>query len=98
MLSFGTENTGEDAMEGTHVEMLGEVIAHQFSDTFLHLPSRLIGKGKRHDAPRLHALAQEISNLIGKHTRFARTCTGNHQRRSVNILYRSTLRIIQVVQ
>ena len=98
MLSFGTENTGEDAMEGTHIEMLGEVIAHQFSDTFLHLPCRLIGKGERHDAPGFHALAQEISYLISKHTRLTRTCTGYHQRRSVNIFYRSTLRFVQVFQ
>ena len=98
MLSLRSQYSGEDAVEGTHIEMLGEIISHQFSDTFLHLPSRLVGKGERHDAPGFHALAQEISNLIGKHTRLTRTCTGYHQRRSVNIFYRSTLRFVQVVQ
>ena len=98
MLSLRSQDSGEDAVESTHIEMLGEIISHQFSDTFLHLPCRLIGKGERHDAPGFHALAQEISYLISKHTRLTRTCTGNHQRRSVNIFYRSTLRFVQVVQ
>ena len=98
MLGLRSQYSGEDAMESTHIEMLGEIISHQFSDTFLHLPSRLVGKGERHDAPGFHALAQEISYLISKHTRFTRTCTGYHQRRSVNIFYRSTLRFVQVFQ
>ena len=98
MLSLRSQDSGEDAVESTHIEMLGEIISHQFSDTFLHLPSRLVGKGERHDAPGFHALAQEISYFISKHTRFTRTCTGYHQRRSVNIFYRSTLRFVQVVQ
>ena len=98
MLSLRSQDSGEDAVESTHIEMLGEIISHQFSDTFLHLPCRLIGKGERHDAPGFHALAQEISYLISKHTRFTRTCTGYHQRRSVNIFYRSTLRFVQVFQ
>ena len=98
MLSLRSQDSEEDAVEGTHIEMLGEVISHQFSDTFLHLSCRLVGKGERHDAPGFHALAQEISYLISKHTRFTRTCTGYHQRRSVNIFYRSTLRFVQVVQ
>ena len=98
MLSLRSQDSGEDAVEGTHIEMLGEIISHQFSDTFLHLPCRLIGKGERHDAPGFHALAQEISYFISKHTRFTRTCTGYHQRRSVNIFYRSTLRFVQVFQ
>ena len=98
MLGLRSQDSGEDAVEGTHIEMLGEIISHQFSDTFLHLPSRLVGKGERHDAPGFHALAQEISYFISKHTRFTRTCTGYHQRRSVNIFYRSTLRFVQVVQ
>ena len=98
MLSLRSQDSGEDAVESTHIEMLGEIISHQFSDTFLHLPCRLIGKGERHDAPGFHALAQEISYLISKHTRLTRTCTGYHQRRSVNIFYRSTLRFVQVVQ
>ena len=98
MLSLRSQDSGEDAVEGTHIEMLGEIISHQFSDTFLHLPCRLVGKGERHDTPGFHALAQEISYLISKHTRFTRTCTGYHQRRSVNIFYRSTLRFVQVVQ
>ena len=98
MLSLRSQDSGEDAVESTHIEMLGEVISHQFSDTFLHLSCRLVGKGERHDAPGFHALAQEISYLISKHTRLTRTCTGYHQRRSVNIFYRSTLRFVQVVQ
>ena len=98
MLSLRSQDSGEDAMEGTHIEMLCEIISHQFSDTFLHLPCRLIGKGERHDAPGFHALAQEISYFISKHTRLTRTCTGYHQRRSVNIFYRSTLRFVQVFQ
>ena len=98
MLSLRSQDSGEDAVEGTHIEMLGKIISHQFSDTFLHLPCRLVGKGERHDAPGFHALAQEISYFISKHTRFTRTCTGYHQRRSVNIFYRSTLRFVQVVQ
>ena len=98
MLGLRSQDSGEDAVEGTHIEMLGEIISHQFSDTFLHLPCRLVGKGERHDTPGFHALAQEISYLISKHTRFTRTCTGYHQRRSVNIFYRSTLRFVQVVQ
>ena len=98
MLSLRSQDSGEDAVEGTHIEMLGEIISHQFSDTFLHLSCCLVGKGERHDTPGFHALAQEISYLISKHTRFTRTCTGYHQRRSVNIFYRSTLRFVQVVQ
>ena len=98
MLSLRSQDSGEDAVESTHIEMLGEIISHQFSDTFLHLPCRLVGKGERHDAPGFHALAQEISYLISKHTRFTRTCTSYHQRRSVNIFYRSTLRFVQVFQ
>ncbi len=98
MLSLRSQDSGEDAVESTHIEMLGEVISHQFSDTFLHLSCRLVGKGERHDAPGFHALAQEISYLISKHTRLTRTCTGYHQRRSVNIFYRSTLRFVQVFQ
>ena len=98
ILSLRSQDSGEDAVEGTHIEMLCEIISHQFPDTFLHLPCRLIGKGERHDAPGFHALAQEISYLISKYTRLTRTCTGYHQRRSVNIFYRSTLRFVQVVQ
>ena len=98
MLGLRSQDSGEDAVESTHIEMLCEIISHQFSDTFLHLSSSLVGKGERHDTPGFHALAKEISYLISKYTRFTRTCTGYHQRRSVNIFYRSTLRFVQVVQ
>ena len=98
MLSLRSQDSGEDAVESTHIEMLCEIISHQFSDTFLHLSCCLVGKGERHDAPGFHALAKEISYLISKYTRFTRTCTGYHQRRSVNIFYRSTLRFVQVFQ
>ena len=67
-------------------------------DAFFHLSCSLVGKGERHDAPGFHSLLQEVSDLIGKHTRLSRTCTGNHKRRSVNIFHSLALRFVQVVQ
>ena len=71
MLRLGTQDARKDAVEGTHIEMLRQVVAHQFSYSLLHLPSRLVGKGKRHNAPRLHALLQQVGYLISKHTRLS---------------------------
>ena len=71
MLRLGTQDARKDAVEGTHIEMLHQVVAHQFSYTLLHLPSRLVGKGERHNAPRLHALLQQVGYLISKHTRLS---------------------------
>ena len=98
MLSLGPQDSGEDAMKGTHIEMLGKVLAHQSADTFLHLLRRLVGKGERHDAPRFQSLAQQIGYLIGEHTCLARTCASYHQRGSVDIFHSLALRFIQVVK
>ena len=98
MLRLGTQDAGEDAVEGAHVEMLSQVVAHQFSDTLLHLAGRLVGKGECHDAPGLHTLLQQIGNLISKHTRLSGTCAGYHQRRSIYITHSLLLRFVQVFQ
>ena len=85
-------------MKSTNTNMRSYISTYNFVDTFPHLLGSLIGKGKSHDAPWLHALLQKISDLIGKHTRLTRTRTSNHQRRSINIFHSLALRFIQVVQ
>ena len=98
VLSLGSENARENAVESSHIEMLRQFLSHEFADAFFHLSCSLVGKGERHDAPGFHSLLQEVSDLIGKHTGLSRTCTGNHKRRSVNIFHSLALRFVQVVQ
>ena len=69
MFCLITQNTSEDTVEGTHLEIPRTLLAHQPRDTFLHLARCLVGKRKCQNLPRGHPLLQQPGYLIGKYSR-----------------------------
>ena len=84
-------------MEGAHLQVAGLFRTHQTTDTLLHLPGRLIGKGQRQDIPGFHALLQKPGDLIRQHTGLARSCTGDHKTRPITVQHRLPLTLVQLL-
>ena len=95
---LGVQDAEEDAVKGAHPEARGHLLPHPAGHALLHLAGGLVGKGQRQDVPRLHALIQQVSHLVGQHTRLSRARPGYHQRGAVQILHRPPLALIQIVQ
>ena len=95
---FSPQNAGKNRMKRTHLQIYSPLLPYQSANTFFHLTCRLIGKSQCQNVPRGHALLQQIGNLIGQHTGFSRSGTGNHQLRSVTVFHRSTLPFIQFIE
>ena len=85
-------------MESSHLQALCSLLTNEPTYTFLHLACCLVGKSQRQNIPRLIALLQEISYLIGQHARLARTSTSYHQLRPVTIFHSSALTIVQLIE
>ena len=68
---FSPQDSGKHAVEGSHLQIPGPLLAYQSAYTLLHLASGLIGKRQRQNLPRSHTLLQKPRNLISQHTRLA---------------------------
>ena len=97
VLSLCPQDTGEDTVERSHLQISGALLAHQPAYTLLHLPGRLVGKGQRQDLPGGHPLLHQPGYLVGQHARLARSCSSNHQTRPVAVLHRPALTLVQML-
>ena len=73
------QNAQEHGVKGSHPQMARPLRPHLTGYTLLHFARRLVGKGQCQNVPRLVAILQQISNLVGQHARLSRTGTGYHQ-------------------
>ena len=56
--------------------------AHNILHTLLHLPRCLVGKGDCHNIPWVYPqFIYQVSNSVGKHTGFSRTCASQQKNR-----------------
>ena len=88
----------EYGVEGSHPQLRGNIMPDKALDAFTHFAGSLVGKGERHEAIGFITQLQQMHNLVGEHTGFARPGTGNHQRWSVAIFYSSSLLLIELFQ
>ena len=84
-------------MKGAHIDLAGVLVAYKVADAILHFVGGLVGERQRKDVPGLHALLDEIGNLIRQHTGLTRSGTGNDQLRTVAIFNGQALALVQVV-
>ena len=97
-LGLGSQNAVEHRMEGAHPQTGSQFGFYQSGNTLAHLTGGLVGKGQRQNGTGMPALLQQIGYLAGQHTRLARSGSGNHQTRTVNIGYSLSLAVVQVIQ
>ena len=97
MLGLGPQDTGEHAVEGTHLQIPRLLLAHQPAYALLHLTGSLVGKRQRENLPGLRSLLQQPGYLIRQHAGLSRSCSRNHQRRPVVIQHSLLLTLIQLL-
>ncbi|CRH69241.1 Uncharacterised protein [Chlamydia trachomatis] len=96
-LGIQAQNAIENAVKSAHPQLARHFLAHQWLYALAHFSCCLVGESECHDAPWLIALVDEVHNLVGEHTRFARTCSGNHQLRSVHIHHSVALLRVELI-
>ena len=77
MFGFSSQDTCTHAVERAHPQVARHLVAHQPNDALLHLARGFVGEGQGEDVSGGYALGEQVSNLIGEHTRLARACSGN---------------------
>ena len=50
-LGLAAQDAGEDAVEGSHLQVAGALLAHEAGNALLHLAGRLVGEGQGEDVP-----------------------------------------------
>ena len=79
-------------MEGRYLQFVGNPRRQQLADPLLHFLGRLVGEGDGGDIARLEAaFLNQVSNLLGDHTRLAGAGTGEHKQRTVKVMNRFAL-------
>ena len=85
---FLANDVQAQVVKGRHGKPAGLFALHQLPHPFAHFAGRLIGEGDRHDAMGGHvAFFDQVGDLTGDYTGFARAGTGQHQQGAVNIVY-----------
>ena len=79
LLGLHPEDSCEDAMEGTHVDILRPITTNELCHPLFHLCSSLVGEGKSQYVPGIVAIEQQIGHLVGKHSCFPRPCSGDNK-------------------
>ena len=82
-VGFGTQDAGENRVEGAHENFPAFPAGHHLPDAFAHLLGSLIGERQRQNARGFDALFDHIGDARGEHTRFARAGSGDDKRRGV---------------
>ena len=72
MLRLCSQNTCKNTVKRTHLEVSCLFFAHQSAYTFLHLPSRLVGKCQCKDVPRPNRFIIWLFSTLQKPRNFIR--------------------------
>ena len=88
----------EDAVESAHPEAPCGVAAYKAFDALTHLLCSLVGECKRHYAPWLESVAEQVHYLVGEHAGFARAGTRYHKLGTVEIHHGITLLRIELCE
>jgi len=73
-------------VERADIDLIGGIAAQQLGGAFAHLACRLVGERDRADlARRKIAVAHQMRDLFGNHTRLAGAGAGQHQQRSIAV-------------
>ena len=94
-LRLGTQNAGEDGVEGAHPDVAG-LAAYQLHDTLLHLGCRLVGEGEGKDVKGVDPQVDEMGYAIGQRARLATARAGNNHHRPFGAGGSLALRFIQL--
>ena len=96
MFALPTQDARKDGVKRSGPKIARSLCSHNLRNAVVHLTCRLVGESQCQDVPRHHSLLQKIGYLVSKHTRLARTGTGNDQRRTADVLHRFELRRIEL--
>ena len=94
---FNPENSRENRMERTHLQIASHLVAYKVAYALLHFVSRLVGERQSQNVPRPHSHFQQVGDLVNQHTRLSRPSTCNHQLRPVCIFNCRALAVVQLV-
>jgi hypothetical protein len=94
---LGAQDVQTQGVEGGYGEAVAQLPGQQLADPFPHLPRRLVGEGDGGDMPGLDAaLGGQVGDLARDHPGLARTGSGQHQQRAVQIFHGFALLRVEV--
>ena len=96
-VNVSSQDSHTAGMKGTHPDALGAE-AHQLVHTVPHLLRSFIGKGDRHDIPRVDSLFfYQVRNPVRQHSGLAGTCSRQDQHRPLCPKNRLLLLAVQCI-